>query len=132
MEGIMKAFKFALVGIFGFLTGLGGASFININQIRGGGNGTFILQSVNGVNTWTVPPSQTINFADAEVPIGLINGGNSTYTLNHTPLGTSLEVMKNGIVQQNTVDFTVSGTTVTFLTASIPQPGDNLQVWYRY
>lgn len=97
--------------------------------------GTFILQGNNGVISWVIPLQTSINFADAETPSGIENGANLVFTLAHVPVGTSLELTLNGIVQQvgATNDFTVTGNTITFnALASIPQMGDPIQAWYRY
>lgn len=124
--------------------GLFAISLISILQLKPGGQGTFILTSVNGVLSWapppTIPPSQTINFADAEVPAGTIDGNNGNFTLAHIPLesGASLILSRNGIIQKSGIggDFLFATpnniATITFQSGSIPQPGDILQAWYRY
>lgn len=116
---------------------LGAATFVPWPQINTKlpKVGTFILQGNNGVISWVIPPQVGINFADAEIPTGVINGVNLTFTLAHPPVGTSLELTFNGVVQQVGVvnDFTLVGSTITFnSTATIPQMGDVMQVWYRY
>ena len=72
-------------------------------------------------------------FSDAEIPSGSINGSNAAFTLAFTPSPAgSLELYLNGLRQDAGVDFTLSGNTVTFLTASTPQSGDLLLASYRY
>ena len=44
---------------------------------------------------------------------------------------TSLELFRNGIVQKPSVDYSLTGATVQFLTGAIPQSGDTLLAWYR-
>ena len=106
-----------------------GASLININQIKGGGTGTFVLTSTNGANSWSAP-SASPNFSDAEIPTGVVNGTNTIFTLAHVPaVGSSPLVIRN-IPQMIGQDFTISGATITFTTA--PLTGDNIQVWYRF
>ena len=40
--------------------------------------------------------------------------------------------VSQGVVQKNGLDYTISGNTVTFVTAATPQPADVLLAWYRY
>jgi hypothetical protein len=68
--------------------------------------------------------------ATREVPSGLINGANPTFTLAHTPLVGSEEVFLNGILRKPSVDYTISGLTITMI--AIPETGDYVQVNYRY
>jgi hypothetical protein len=71
-------------------------------------------------------------FVDAEGPSGTIDGVNDEFTLGAAPNPPqSLELAKNGVVQTPGTDFNVSGSTVTFLAAAIPQTGDQLTGWYR-
>lgn len=87
---------------------------VSLEQGGGGGGGSFSV------------------FQDSEAPLGTINGTNPTFTLQTAPNPPgSLELTKNGVVQKPSVDFTVSGSTITFLTAAIPQTGDILLAWYR-
>lgn len=73
-----------------------------------------------------------VSFADAEIPSGAIDGVNVTFQLTGLPSpAASLEIYRNGLALQRTVDFTVSGSTVTFQNSSVPQPGDILQAFYR-
>jgi len=71
------------------------------------------------------------DFVDKEVPSGLINGANTTYTLANTPIAGSDHVYLNGILQQEGAgnDYTISGLTITYLAA--PQTNDKLIVTYR-
>ena len=71
-------------------------------------------------------------FQDAETPSGVINGVNVTFTLVAAPSpAASLVLTKNGIVQKSGADFTLSLSTITFLTGAEPQAGDTLLSWYR-
>jgi hypothetical protein len=68
-------------------------------------------------------------FTDAEVPGGVVDGTNATFTLANTPSPAgSLVLYRNGIAQKAGVDYTLTGATVQFLTGAIPQPGDTLLV----
>jgi hypothetical protein len=71
-------------------------------------------------------------FVDAETPTGTANGTNASFTLANPPSpGGSLTLYRNGLVQSNNIDFTLSGSTITFNAASIPRTGDILQAYYR-
>lgn len=75
------------------------------------------------------------NFADAEVPTGVINGINSTFTLAHTPNpSASLALYVNGVLQDQNVsgDYTLAANTISFTAGSIPQTGDFLEAFYRF
>ena len=74
----------------------------------------------------------TAAFVDAQTPSGTVNGTNTTFTLAGRPAPTgSLEVYRNGLLQTSGVDYTVAGTTITFLSVSIPQSGDLIETYYR-
>lgn len=64
-----------------------------------------------------------------EIPAGVINGVNGTFTLSQTPVAGTLELFLNGLLQQNGVDYTLSGSTITHNLP--PQPGDWLFAVYR-
>jgi len=68
---------------------------------------------------------------DKEIPTGLINGTNTTFTLANTPIVGSEHIYRNGILQEEGAgnDYTISGATITYLTA--PLTGDKLRVTYR-
>lgn len=63
----------------------------------------------------------------AEVPNGVI----SQFSLTQTPITGSLMVFLNGVLQEPIDDYTLAGTTVTFLTP-LPQTGDKVRFIYRY
>ena len=88
------------------------------------GNGIVIITIAGGSG----------NFADNETPTGTINGTNDTFTLAQTPSpAASLLVYLNGQLQTaGGEDYTLSGTTITFVAVKIPLSGDILRVWYRY
>ena len=54
-----------------------------------------------------------IRYAAPEIPSGLINGSNLTYTLIHTPINYSLNYYVNGSFQTLGVDYTLSGNIIT-------------------
>lgn len=70
-------------------------------------------------------------FADAEVPGGIVDGVNNTFTLAGTPQGSSMLLFRNGLYMTPGFDYNLTGSTVQFVTATIPQPGDQLTAAYR-
>lgn len=72
-------------------------------------------------------------FSDGETPSGVINGSNTVFTLAFTPSPTnSVQLYLNGLRMDQGLDYTLSGSTVTFASASAPQTGDVLLASYRY
>lgn len=78
-------------------------------------------------------PAIPVVFADAEVPTGTMDGSNATFALAFAPnpVG-SLQLFKNGTLLTATRDYVLSGTTLTFFGAAIPQAGDKVQAFYRH
>jgi hypothetical protein len=73
-----------------------------------------------------------VGFIDAETPAGTMNGSNTTFTLNQAPNpAASLAVYRNGIRQQQGLDYTGSANTITFASGAVPQIGDSLSCFYR-
>ncbi|MCS7025695.1 MAG: hypothetical protein NZV14_12915 [Bryobacteraceae bacterium] len=71
-------------------------------------------------------------FVDHEVPAGLLNGSNATFTLSNTPNpASSLQLFRNGVMQKAGLDYTLAGNTITFAPTSIPQANDILLASYR-
>ena len=76
-----------------------------------------------------IPGGATL--VDGEIPTGLINSSNTTYTLANTPSpATSLKVYLNGVRQRLTTDYTLATATITMTEA--PTTGDNILVDYTY
>jgi hypothetical protein len=78
-------------------------------------------------------------FSDNEVPSGVVNGLNTTFTLAYTPSpATSLQVYVNGLLMEQGVDYILTGSTISFALASTPQAtqgsqaADVLLASYRY
>lgn len=70
-------------------------------------------------------------FVDAEAPAGLVNGSNTTFTLANTPSpASSLVLYRNGILQKQGLDFSLTGNAISFLVVA-PQSGDVMQASYR-
>jgi len=71
-------------------------------------------------------------FFDAEIPGGLVDGTNKTFTLANPPSGSSLTLFRNGLHMKAGFDYTVTDSTVQFTpTLPAPQPGDTLVASYR-
>lgn len=68
-------------------------------------------------------------FFTIETPSGSINGSNVTFTLAFTPLeNDAVTVYLNGIFQKPTTHYTISGSTITFVSA--PAVGQDVVVYY--
>lgn len=53
-----------------------------------------------------------------ETPTGAVDGVNDAFTLSTAPsYNSSLQVFLNGLIQRQGIDYTISGTTITFTTA---------------
>lgn len=64
-----------------------------------------------------------------EIPAGLINSINTAYTLANTPVSTTVAVYLNGLRQApGGLDYTLAGTTITFVKA--PRTNSDLYVDY--
>jgi len=96
------------------------------NTIRNDGD-NIIYTDISGVE-YKLSNGQPV---DKEIPTGLINGSNVTFTLANTPILGSEHLYRNGILQEEGAgnDYTISGATITYLTA--PLTGDKLRVTYR-
>jgi hypothetical protein len=103
---------------------------ISISQIRGNGATAAVLESTATGNVWlpiTSLPASSLPQAD--VPTGTINGTNAVFTLASAPTG-GLLLFRNGLLQQSGSDYTLSGSTVTFLSTAIPQAADSLVAYH--
>jgi uncharacterized coiled-coil protein SlyX len=73
------------------------------------------------------------NFTDNETPGGVVNGTNLTFTLASAPNPVnSLRLYRNGVLLASGAEYTVSGSSITFTTARVPQSGDVLVTYYRH
>jgi len=71
-------------------------------------------------------------FMDGDLPQGATDGINATFTLSAIPTpSTSLALFRNGVLQDQGVDYTLSGNVVQFASGNVPQPGDTLLANYR-
>ena len=87
------------------------------NAIRPNGIYAFIYDGTSWV---LINPSYSIPhppvFIPYETPSGAINGSNVTFTLVHT-VPFNLQLFLNGLLLQLSINYTVSGNTITFSTA---------------
>lgn len=78
--------------------------------------GTQVMTQVNSSNLGSGFP---INASSPLVPTGTVNSSNTVFTLPTTP-GPVVLIYRNGVLQQGGgADFTLAGSTVTFVTAPI-------------
>lgn len=64
-----------------------------------------------------------------EVPSGTINGSNTAFTLANTPnVSATVQVFVNGVLQEVTAEYTISGATITMVSA--PVAGQKIYVVY--
>ena len=70
-------------------------------------------------NVLNIPtPSGTTSYA--ETPSGLVNSSNTAYTLANNPASANgVMVFLDGVLQYNGIDYTISGQTITFVTAPV-------------
>jgi hypothetical protein len=126
-----------------------GSETIKIFSIRGNGNiywhepntgtpGDSIMVHHSNGKLGLVPSSYyatstgsltSSNFVTAEVPSGSINSSNTSFTLANTPVTGTVKVYRNGLRQIVGTDYTISGTTITYLYA--PTTGDSIVTDYQ-
>lgn len=69
---------------------------------------------------------------DGEVPTGVMSGVNQIFTLSAIPgPPESLQLYRNGVLQKRGLDYTLSGTVISFALLAMPQPNDVLLAYYR-
>jgi hypothetical protein len=78
----------------------------------------------------SLPPGP--EFVDGERPQGTLDGVNRVFVLAQAPQPeASLQLFRNGLLQEAGVDYVLNGNVITFFEAAVPQPGDLLQASYR-
>jgi hypothetical protein len=70
-------------------------------------------------------------FIDGEMPGGIVDGANRTFTLSNIPSGLSLMLFRNGLYLTAGFDYTLTGSTFQFVAGAAPQPGDQFIASYR-
>jgi len=74
----------------------------------------------------------SVGFVDEEVPSGAVDGSNVAFSISSAPSPvSSLHLFRNGLLQKVGFDYTLSGTSITFVSAATPQPGDTVLASYR-
>ncbi|MBK9170211.1 MAG: hypothetical protein IPM24_22505 [Bryobacterales bacterium] len=74
----------------------------------------------------------SVAFFDRETPGGVVDGVNTLFNLLFQPEPPeSVRLFRNGLLQTAGVDYSVSGSAITFLPGAAPQPGDVLAAYYR-
>lgn len=64
-----------------------------------------------------------------EVPSGTVNGSNTAFTITQIPSEDEAIILSvNGLIQQLTTDYSISGNTITFVTA--PATASSVRVSY--
>ncbi len=73
-----------------------------------------------------------IGFVDSQPLTGIVDGANTSFGLSAVPdpVG-SLAVYRNGMLQKAGLDYNLTGSTVQFVAAATPQPGDTLLASFR-
>lgn len=76
--------------------------------------------------------SSSPNFVDGELPTGTMDGVNTGFTLANAPSpASSLYLHRNGLLLEAGTDYTLTGSSIQFLSAATPQPGDSVLASYR-
>ena len=75
------------------------------------------------------PPA---SFMDGDIPSGIVDGANTSFTLSATPSpATSLSVYRNGLLMALGADYSLSNRVIQFVPSDVPDPGDTLLATYR-
>ena len=75
----------------------------------------------------------SLTFVDEEVPAGAVDGANVAFTIASIPSpASSLHLFRNGLLQKVGFDYSLSSSTITFVSAATPQPGDTVLASYRF
>lgn len=94
-----------------------------------------VLTALSSVAAEWQTPSAGLSSGDfvfEEVPSGLIDGVNDTFTLANTPIAGTQAVYWNGNRMREGAgeDYTIAGAVITFEAANIPESGDSVAVDY--
>jgi hypothetical protein len=77
--------------------------------------------------------SSTGTAVNDETPSGTIDGANKVFTLAHAPLAGTLQLFLNGQFVHPTAEYTLAGSTITFVTApDVGFAGLPFTAVYRY
>ena len=87
-------------------------------------------QLTSAEETWVTAEAAVGRFVHDETPTGLVNGSNTSFTLANSPVAGTLIVYEGGRRLALTIDFTLSGATITMTYA--PPNGSYVRCDYRY
>jgi hypothetical protein len=125
------------VGTLGTLSVTGttlhsGVVTMSVPPILTGLTGFVYANGASAVTVSTTIPSAALVLSANEIPTGLLNGANTSYTLAHSPAISSLELAMNGIALRPgaSYDYTITGSTITMNYAPIST--DYLSAYYFY
>lgn len=119
-------------GIPSVVTAVNGASISTASSpaVPGGGAVSQVWTALgNAAGATFQSAGASGGFVVGETPSGTVDGANKAYTLAHTPVTGSVVVYQNGARLKLTTDYTLSGSTVTFVVA--PVANDILLADYR-
>lgn len=110
-------------------------ALMNLVLLATSGSGEFIRKTSSTTFENATPAAgSSLNFSDSETPSGTINSSNTVFTLANSPSpATSLILHLNGQILTQGVEYTLSGSTITFATAPDELfSGLPFKAWYRY
>lgn len=67
--------------------------------------------------------------ASVQIPVGVMDGVNATYTLTSVTGYHVIQLVWNGTTLEQGVGYTLSGVTITMLAGYIPNLGDTLEAY---
>lgn len=89
---------------------------------------TLPLLPGNYLRAFYVSGSGVANFVSNEIPTGAIDGFNTTFTLATSPNTNTLALYIKGVLQEEGVDYTLAGTTITMVLP--PLAGSYMRAFY--
>lgn len=90
-----------------------------------------ILSSTGTSTKWIAPSGGGGAWYQDETPSGTVNGTNHVFSLAHSPSAIVFIYVNGKYEVSGGVDYTRSGTTITFATSSVPQTGDIISANYQ-
>lgn len=91
-------------------------------------NVTEYVSDLAGINSALAARLISANIVKRETPGGAINGSNTAFTVANPLVAGSEELFRNGILQDITTSYTISGQNITMIVA--PETGDSLKINY--
>lgn len=106
---------------------------VEMTSPMSGGESVHIFYFTSSDGTITVNPvSGTSSLLPYQEGTTATILGEDTFSLTYTPLGTSRVMVFINKLKQETTDYSVSGTTVTYTGSYQIVPGDKIEFWYPY